>query len=61
MRLDLCPVLPYLDDDGVTRPAQVLAERDGRVCVLVAREVGMTHVLWRPTERVLTNRSRTRW
>lgn len=29
MRLDRTPVLPFLDDDGVTRPARVLSERDG--------------------------------
>jgi hypothetical protein len=40
MRLDLCPVLPNLDDDGVTRLVQVLAEQDGRVCVLVAARSG---------------------
>jgi hypothetical protein len=48
VRLDRCPVLSYLDDDGVTRLARVLAERDGRVCVMVTRDVGMTHLRWRP-------------
>jgi hypothetical protein len=42
MRLDCTPVLPFLDDDGVTRPARVLAERDGRV-LHGTRDVGMTH------------------
>jgi hypothetical protein len=31
VRFDLCPVLPFADDDGVTREAVMLAERDGLV------------------------------
>jgi hypothetical protein len=52
VRFDLCPVLPFLDDDGAVRLARVLAERDGRVCVMVTRGVGLTHVLWRPAVRM---------
>lgn len=53
MRLDRMPVLPFLDDGGVTRPARVLAERDGRVLVMVTRDVGMTHCAWWPADRLV--------
>lgn len=52
MRLDHVTVRPLLDEDGVVRKARVLAERDGRVLVMVTRDVGMTHVLWLPAERM---------
>lgn len=52
MRLDRCPVLPYLDDDGRVRPARLLARSGDRVCVMVTRALGATHVLWRPAARL---------
>lgn len=55
MRFDRCPVLPFVDDDGQVREALVLARRDDRVCLKVTRDVGMTHLLWRPDKRLVKN------
>lgn len=52
MRLDRSPIMPFRDDDGVIRPAWMLAERDGRVLVMFARGVGATHVAWWPADRL---------
>jgi hypothetical protein len=46
-------MVTLLDDvDDVPRPAQVLAERDGRVLVRITRDVGMTYVHWQDACRV---------
>jgi hypothetical protein len=50
VRFDRCPVLPFLDDDGVIRTARLLAQRRGRVYVMVTRDVGATHLLWRDVD-----------
>lgn len=59
MRFDLMPVVSFLDDDGTVRAVRVVPEREGVVSWFVTRDVGSTHWISRPVDRVVGNQPPT--